>query len=80
MTNTKTKIDKSVVFTTVTGSSLITGYARAAGDLALKFNNGTTYIYKGVDNAIVEGFTTAPSKGKYFAANIRNKFIAEQAE
>ena len=82
MTNTKqlTKIDKSVTFTVVTGSSLIASYARAAGDLALKFKNGGTYIYKGVPDATVKALAEAPSKGKYFSTNIKNKFVAEEAE
>lgn len=82
MTNTKklVKIDKSVKFTPVTGSSLIESYAREAGDLAVKLKNGSTYIYKSVDAATVTGFVNAASKGKYFGTNIRNKFTAEQAE
>lgn len=79
-TNTLVKIDKSVQFTPVAGSSLIASYARAAGDLAIKLNGGSTYIYKGVDQATFEGFVNATSKGKYFGANIKPKFIAEQAE
>lgn len=82
MTNTKTlvKINKDVTFTAVSGSSLINAYARQAGDLALKLRNGSAYIYKGVDEATFKGFVDAPSKGKYFGSNIRNKFVAEQAE
>jgi hypothetical protein len=83
MTNTKkslTKIDKSVVFTTISGSSLISAYAREANDLALKFKNGTTYIYKDVDTKVVEDFKNAASKGKFFSASIRSKFLSEQAE
>ena len=81
-TNTKklVKIDKSVKFTTVSGSSLIGSYARAAGDLALRLKNGSAYIYKGVDEATFKAFVAAPSKGKYFGTSIRNKFTAEQAE
>ena len=82
MTKTKklVKIDKNVTFVPVVGSSLIEGYARAAGDLALKLTNGSTYIYKGVDHKTFDAFVAAPSKGKYFGSNIRNKFTAEQAE
>jgi len=82
MTNTKklVKIDKSVQFTAVVGSSLIESYARRTGDLALKLRNGSTYIYKGVDATTFDGFVKADSKGKYFGSNIRNKFVAEQAE
>ena len=82
MTNTKkmVKIDKSVKFTTVSGSSLIESYARAAGDLALRLKNGSTYIYKGVDEKTYKGFLDASSKGKYFGTSIRGKFSADQAE
>ena len=81
MTNTTmVKIDKSVKFTAVSGSSLIESYARATGDLALKLKNGSTYIYKSVDNKTYNEFLAAPSKGKYFSSNIRNKFVAELAE
>jgi hypothetical protein len=81
-TNTKklVKIDKTVTFIAVPNSSLIVSYARAAGDLALKLKNGSTYIYKGVDEKTFKGFVDAASKGKYFGASIRNKFVAEQAE
>lgn len=82
MANTKqlVKINKSVKFTTVFGSSLVESYAREAGDLALKLKNGATYIYKGVDNKTFNEFVGASSKGKYFSTNIRDKFVAEQAE
>lgn len=82
MTNTKklVKIDKSVTFTPVAGSSLIESYAREAGDLAIRLKNGSTYIYKSVDDKTVDGFTSASSKGSYFGSHIRNKFVAEQAE
>jgi len=83
MTNTKkalTKISDKVTFTPVSGSSLVESYARASGDLAVRLKNGSTYIYKGVDEATVTGFVNATSKGKYFGTNIRNKFVAEQAE
>lgn len=79
MTNTLVKIDKSVKFTPVT-STMISSYARAAGDLAVKFNNGGTYIYKGVDEATFKEFVDAPSKGKFLSANIKAKFLSEQAE
>jgi len=75
-----TKIHPSVVFTSVSGSSLMAGYAREAGDLAVRFKDGKTYIYKSVDDATVKGLAEAASKGKYFTSHIKNKFIAEQAE
>jgi len=84
MTNTNAKklvkIDKAAKFVPVEGSSLVASYARTGNDLALKFNNGGTYLYKAVDEKTMESFVAAASKGKFFASSIRNKFIAEQAE
>lgn len=80
MSNAKVKISKSVKFTPISGSSLVESYAREAGDLAVRFKSGATYIYKGVDNTTFSQFVEAPSKGKYFSANIKNKFTAEKAE
>jgi hypothetical protein len=78
--NKLVKINKSVIFTPVVGSSLIESYAREQGDLAVKLKSGQTYIYRSVGQQIVDDFAAAPSKGKYFGSNIRNKFTAEQAE
>jgi hypothetical protein len=82
MANTKkmVKIDKTATFVPVVGSSLVSSYARIGNDLALKFNNGGNYVYRGVDVKTMESFVAAESKGKFFASSIRNKFIAEQAE
>ena len=80
MTKQLVKIQKTVTFTPVSGSSLIESYARAADDLAVRLKSGQTYIYKGVDQKTVDGFVAATSKGSYFGKNIRNKFTAEQAE
>jgi hypothetical protein len=81
MTNTKkmVKIDKTATFVPVV-SSMFSSYARIGNDLALKFNNGGSYVYRGVDATTMESFVAAPSKGKFFASSIRDKFIAEQAE
>lgn len=80
MTNTKTKLDKTVKFTPVVGSSLIESYARMANDLAVRLNNGSAYIYKNVTDATFNDFLAASSKGKFFGTRIKNKFVAEQAE
>jgi hypothetical protein len=83
MTNAKKLVQinkKAVTFTPVTGSSLIESYARATGDLAITLKSGQTYIYRNVDQATVDGFVAAASKGRYFGTNIRNKFDADQAE
>lgn len=82
MTNAKKliQINPSVEFNTLTGSSLIESYAREAGDLALRFKDKRTYIYKNVDDATVAALIGATSKGKFFASNIKGKFVVEQAE
>jgi hypothetical protein len=50
------------------------------GDLILKFNNAGYYRYKDVDSDTYWAFEEAESKGKYFAANIKNKFVTEKLE
>ena len=78
-TNTLVKIKDSVKFTPVK-STMVESYAREAGDLAVKFNSGSTYIYKGVDEATFQEFLKAPSVGKFIASKIKPKFTAELAE
>ena len=50
------------------------------GDLILEFKNSTYYRYKDVDSDTYWAFEEAESQGKYFAANIKNKFVAEKLE
>ena len=82
MTNTTklAKIDKSVVFNPVLNSSMIESYAHTTNDLIVKFKAGAMYKYAGVDSETVKSLESAASKGKYFSANIKNKFVAEQVE
>jgi len=51
---------------------------KVSGDLILKFKNSGYYRYKDVDHDTYWGFEEAESKGKYFSANIKNKFVTEK--
>ena len=55
-------------------------YTQKDGDLYLEFKNGTIYKYKDVPYAIGESLENAESFGKYFAANIKDKFVTEKVE
>lgn len=50
------------------------GYNPKNQIFAVKFNNGSGYIYKDVPSTIIDGFITAESQGKFFNANIKNKY------
>lgn len=50
---------------------------KLSGDLIVKFKNSGYYRYKDVDHDTYWGFEEAESKGKYFAKNIKNKFVTE---
>jgi lysyl-tRNA synthetase class 2 len=50
-------------------------YDEAKRELRLMFHTvDNVYVYEDVPPEIPTELFTAPSKGKYFAANIRNKF------
>ncbi len=69
-----------VNFTAIDKSSTLASYAQVDfgpdrhGDLLLEFKNSGIYRYKEVDSATVIDFIEAPSKGKFFAAKIRDNF------
>lgn len=42
--------------------------------LEVEFMNGSVYAYSGVPVGEFESFLTAESKGKYFHANIRDRY------
>jgi len=74
------KIDKSVIFNKVSGSSLIESYGQDSGGLVLEFKDGSKYRYTDVDATTVKNFVSASSKGKFFSTNIKGKFTANKAE
>lgn len=49
------------------------------GTLEVEFNSGRVYEYPGVTEAEYREFMGAPSKGAYFAANIRNRVNTRKA-
>jgi len=46
--------------------------------LTLTFASGGAYSYKDVPKEVFDGLLAAESAGKYFHANIRNKFASEK--
>lgn len=63
-------------------SSNIAGYAYDAAKekLVIAFLKGTHYLYEHVPSEVVRGFEKALSKGEYFSAFIRDKFITSQLD
>lgn len=51
-----------------------------SGDLVIRFKNDKFYRYKDVPSNIFMDFASADSKGKYFATNIKDRFITEKIE
>ena len=64
----------------VENSSSIKSFEYDNSDLVVEFNGGSKYIYKDVDAGVVEAFSTSESKGKFFAANIKDKFLTEKLD
>lgn len=61
--------------TAVTSSNLAGyGYVQATGQLVIQFKSGKLYRYDEVPENVVKAFETAPSKGKFFGANIRDQY------
>lgn len=59
----------------VSSSSIVSvGYDAASETLEIEFQNGSTYQYYNIGQSTFEEFMTAPSKGKFFAYQIRNAF------
>jgi hypothetical protein len=50
------------------------GYDSESGVLEVEFTNGTVYSYSGVPMGEYDGLLSADSKGKYFNANIKNRY------
>ena len=53
-------------------------YLPSRQELDLLFTSGRRYIYSGVPLAIAEGFAEAESKGRYYNAEIRNRFACRE--
>ena len=50
------------------------GYNDDDSTLEVSFQSGSTYQYADVPIEVFEGFVNAPSKGKYFHANVRDSY------
>jgi hypothetical protein len=50
------------------------GYDEDTKDLYVTFNNGSTYKYENVPNSVFIDFEQSESIGKYFSANIKDKY------
>lgn len=47
-------------------------------DLYVEFKNGSKYVYRNVPTAVCEGMIAAPSRGSYFAEQIRTSYPSEK--
>lgn len=54
-------------------------YDAEAQELEVQFVDGSVYIYSDVPEAVATGFSSAISAGKYFHANVRDRYEARQA-
>ena len=50
------------------------GYDATSKTLYVRFHKGGTYSYSNVPESVYHGLMNAPSKGRFFAANIKNSF------
>lgn len=50
------------------------GYNEGAHELTIIFNSGGVYTYSNVPKSIYDSLLSAESKGKFFHANIKDKF------
>jgi len=49
-------------------------YDAARAKLFVSFNDGDRYVYVGVPGEVHRSFVSAPSKGRYFTDQIRDRF------
>lgn len=56
------------------------GYDADSGVLEVTFKNGRRYRYVGVSSTLYENFMNAPSKGSFFAREIRPNFQGERVD
>ena len=51
------------------------GYDADSEELHFKFMNGTEYAYYGAPKEVYDEMMQAPSKGKFFYSEIKDKFV-----
>jgi hypothetical protein len=49
-------------------------YDEATLDLTINFQNGTAYVYRGVQPETVQGLIRAPSAGEFFHRQIKGRY------
>lgn len=60
----------------ISGNILAVGWDSGTRTLYVKFKTGSQYAYTGVPDNIFKALLKAPSKGKFFAKYIRDKYPA----
>lgn len=55
-------------------SSIISGVRWVDGNLYIRFNAGSMYVYYDVHEETYEQLVNAPSKGEFFVSNIKGKY------
>lgn len=48
------------------------------GNLHVRFNSGSEYVYHDVPVGVIQGFLDAESKGKFFVASIKDVYPYEK--
>lgn len=72
-------MDKDIPLTPVTSSNIAAiGYDKDSKTLAVQFKNGALWHYSGVSEAAHKSLMDAPSKGSYFAAQVKPRYRASQ--
>ena len=59
-------------------SSDLSGVGYENGTLYIAFHSGGFYSYSGVPASVYSALLSAPSKGRYFHANIRNVYPCQR--
>ena len=55
-------------------------YVPETSELTIEFVTGRRYVYSGVPASVAQGFVAAASKGRFFNAEIRNRFPCHEVE
>ena len=73
-------VDKNSIFVTIKDSSVIkaVSYEKKLKRLNVTFSNGNVYTYSGVSYARFNNLVNNESVGKYFAKNIKGKYLSEK--
>ncbi len=59
-------------------SSNLVAVSYANSTLHIRFHSGRLYVFFNVPKSVFNGLMSAPSKGKYFHANIRDRYAYQR--